>query len=593
VSANPPTGAAVNDSDSLTIPATSVPSISLVKSADVASVSAEDDAINYSFEASNTGNVTLSAIVITDVPVGAVSCPVTVLAPGVSTTCTADAAYLTTQAQVDAGQVVNTANVSATPPSGPAVGASDTVTIPAAVDPSVSLVKSADVASVDVEDDPINYSFVVTNTGNVTLSSVAITDVPVGSITCPVTTLAPDASVTCTADAAYLTTLAQMDAGEVVNMATVLADPPVGPSVNATDNLTIPATAAPSISLVKSADAASVSAEDDPIAYSFLVANSGNVTLSAISITDVPVGAVSCPATTLAPGASTTCTADAAYLTTQTQIDAGQVNNTASVAADPPVGNAVSATDSVAVPAIASPAISLVKSADVPSVSAADDPIAYSFEVTNIGNVTLTSITVTDVPVGAITCPATTLAPGASTTCTADAPYLTTQAQVDAGDVVNTASVAGNPPSGQAVSATDSLTVPVPSGAQIAILKSSDVSSVNAQDDPINYSFEVTNVGNVTLSSVTVTDIPVGAVTCSATLLLPGAFTTCTADAAYLATQAQVDAGQVDNTATVTAIPPSGVAIDASDSLSIPAVSAASISLVKSADVARSRIPAM
>jgi len=82
------------------------------------------------------------------VPVGSISCPVTTLAPGVSTTCTADAAYLTTQAQVDAGQVVNTANVSANPPTGAAVNDSDSLTIPATSVPSISLVKSADVASV-------------------------------------------------------------------------------------------------------------------------------------------------------------------------------------------------------------------------------------------------------------------------------------------------------------------------------------------------------------------------------------------------------------------------------------------------------------
>ena len=47
----------------------------------------------------------------------------------------------------------------------------------------------------------------------------------------------------------------------------------------------------------------------DTIAYTFVVTNTGNVTLDSVAVDDPLVGAVSCPVTTLAPGASTTCTA--------------------------------------------------------------------------------------------------------------------------------------------------------------------------------------------------------------------------------------------------------------------------------------------
>ncbi|MEZ5191696.1 MAG: hypothetical protein R2734_03705 [Nocardioides sp.] len=79
--------------------------------------------------------------------------------------------------------------------------------------------------------------------------------------------------------------------------------------------------------------------------------------------------------------------------------------------------------------------------------------------MTNTGNTTLTGVTVNDPKVGTVTCPVTTLAPGASTTCTAT--YTITQADVDAGQVVNTATTTGTPPAGLTPpTATDSTTTP-------------------------------------------------------------------------------------------------------------------------------------
>ena len=54
---------------------------------------------------------------------------VTSLAPAASVTC--DATYITTQADVDTGQVTNTGSVSGTPPTGPPVTDTSTVTVTA------------------------------------------------------------------------------------------------------------------------------------------------------------------------------------------------------------------------------------------------------------------------------------------------------------------------------------------------------------------------------------------------------------------------------------------------------------------------------
>ncbi|MGY6742364.1 MAG: DUF7507 domain-containing protein, partial [Cecembia sp.] len=103
----------------------------------------------------------------------------------------------------------------------------------------------------------------------------------------------------------------------------------------------------PSISLSKTADPLTYSAVGEVVTYTFTVENTGNVTLSDVSISDPLTGlsAVS-PANiaTLAPGATETFTAT--YTITQADLDNGSVTNTATVNAIDPNGNAIIGSDS-------------------------------------------------------------------------------------------------------------------------------------------------------------------------------------------------------------------------------------------------------
>ncbi|MBJ7883080.1 DUF7507 domain-containing protein, partial [Gelidibacter salicanalis] len=164
----------------------------------------------------------------------------------------------------------------------------------------------------------IPYSYLVTNTGNVTLNNISLVDDNVDAQpTGGVTTLAPGATTTFTAD--YTVTQDDIDAGGNVTNNVVASS---NEAPDAPDDLDIPVTQNPLMTVVKTSTTTEVTVAGQVIPYSYLVTNTGNVTLNNISLSDdnvdaQPTGGL----TTLAPGATTTYTAD--YTVTQDDIDAG------------------------------------------------------------------------------------------------------------------------------------------------------------------------------------------------------------------------------------------------------------------------------
>ncbi len=106
--------------------------------------------------------------------------------------------------------------------------------------PKIALVKTASISSFVGPGTAVTYSYKVTNTGNVTLGSVGVTDPMPGlsAISCPTTTLAAEASETCTAT--YTTTQADFDTGSITNTGTATGTPPHGSVVTATSSVTVP-----------------------------------------------------------------------------------------------------------------------------------------------------------------------------------------------------------------------------------------------------------------------------------------------------------------------------------------------------------------
>jgi uncharacterized repeat protein (TIGR01451 family) len=134
---------------------------------------------------------------------------------------------------MDAGAIANTATATATPPPGVASpeSAPSEATVPAVETPALTLAKSATPTMVTGAGQVITYSFAITNTGNVTMTHVTVTDPMSGlsAVSCPGATLAPDASMTCTAK--YTTTADDVASGSITNAATAAGVEPDGASL--------------------------------------------------------------------------------------------------------------------------------------------------------------------------------------------------------------------------------------------------------------------------------------------------------------------------------------------------------------------------
>lgn len=627
------------------------PSMTVAKSVSTATAfSQAGDQITYSYELSNTGNVTINnAAPIDGGPtfngiagtntLSAYS-PVTVtIAPGGSEIVTAT--YTLSQQDLDnlflaanTGVAIdNTASASGTPVGGtlPAVADSSAQT-GIALNAALTVNKMASAPTTGLGSnsgatdagDTIAYTFEVTNAGDVTINSIAITDAgptfngvagaagSFSAISCPLTTLAPGQSTSCSAT--YTLTQTDVDnavaggANSVENSAVAEGvDPNAAPVSSAPSAAQQSITADSVIEISKTASAPTVTNgtsatlvdPGDSIGYQLEVDNTGNTTLNLVTVSD-SIATVNCPATTklgnpfvndgsasLLVGDGVICTAS--YTIMQTDLDNGGVQNVGSVSSTDPAGNVIADADTVTSGFTQKASVSLVKSATpLPNPANDGDPITYTFELTNTGNVTLTSPQVSDpiceVPLGPLTVSngfqsgdfGVTGEMEAGETWVFECVYTIDQNDVNAGEVANTATGTGTPPASTGLASptnTASNLADAQQNAAIALDKSSTLPTIangvltNAVDegDTVDYSFEVENTGNVTLSNVVVSDPLItgapnnGTINCPAGIanLAPGDIVICSAT--YVITQPDLDAGRISNTASATGTPPPSV----------------------------------
>jgi hypothetical protein len=250
------------------------PSLGLTKTASTPSYAASGQTLTYAYRATNTGNVDLQGpleLVDDRIARAGLSCPtVATLAVGASVDCSGT--YTTTQADVDAGQVVNTAKATLSFGQEPVTSNEARASVPAAGTSALTLDKSSDVTSYDEVGDRIAYSYVVTNTGTTTLTGLTVVDDKT-TVRCPVSSLAPRATTTCTASSTI--TQADLDRGSLTNVARAVTDQ----RTSAPDEVTVTVVANPGLTLVKSTTSTGYDEVGDVLAYSYAVRNTGNRTL--------------------------------------------------------------------------------------------------------------------------------------------------------------------------------------------------------------------------------------------------------------------------------------------------------------------------
>ncbi|MBE16301.1 MAG: hypothetical protein CL867_08615 [Cytophagaceae bacterium] len=589
--------------------------------------------ITYTYNVTNTGNVTVFDIqVIEDATIftGTGSLPVPIylsggtdedgeadapdLIAGASLTFTAD--YIVTQADINAGQVDNQASTSGIDISGmPQTDISDdgddtdgntnddvTETDVSATS-QLTFVKTSSATGNNVGD-IINYVFEVENTGLNTIDNITIDDPTLGISGLAVTPSSLDPGETGTATAQYTITQADVDAGQVINSATVTGQDPNGDPVTDTsdsgnpvddtgagdDETITPIDSNPELTFVKTSQALGTDL-GDTILYTFTVTNTGNVTLTNVSVTDPLVGVSDLLVTPSTLASGETGVATATYTITQDDIDTGSVVNTATASGDDPEGNPVDDVsdsgnlgddtgnndDPTITSLTPSPNLDLQKSgvavdANGNGIIDAGDQIVYTFVVFNNGNTTITDITISD-PILTVNGGPIDLDPGQTDSTSFTGTYTITQADVENGEVLNQATAIGTDPNGDVVidvsddpndptnddTDTDGdfedITIieiaPLPN---LDLLKEATVIDVNANGitdlgDQIQYTFTVTNTGNVAIFGITIAD-PLVTVVGGPIDLQPGESDTTSFTAIYTISADDIANGEVQNSAT-------------------------------------------
>ncbi|MBN1266135.1 MAG: sortase [Anaerolineales bacterium] len=176
------------------------------------------------------------------------------------------------------------------------------------------------------------------------------------------------------------------------------------------------------------------------------------------------------------------------------------------------------------------------------------DTLVYTLVATNLGDVPLTNVTITDPDLVSFSCvpvQGSTLDPDESMSCSAS--HILTSTEAGSGSFTNTAAA----DSTETEPVTDSVTVPTNTSYVITLNKVITTDAPYELGDTLEYTITLTNDGVDTVTSVTIVDSDLVVSSCSpvqGSSLDAGDPMTCAAT--HVVTQADVDAGTFTDTAT-------------------------------------------
>jgi uncharacterized repeat protein (TIGR01451 family) len=484
-----------------------------------------NDDLDFTFTLTNTGQIRLTGILLSGT---SVVCSKTALDPGESTDCTFTLKAVAGQHSLPVAAKGQTAcsepSVNA---AGYYVGGPGDPNPPSGIQ-IVKLTNDQDANEAPgpalAVGSPVTWKYVVTNTGKTLLTDVQVTDDKGVAVTCPKTSLAIGESMTCTGSG-----MAQ--ACQYQNLGKVTAKDPIDATVTASDPSHYFGVANPAINIKKATNGQDANEAPgpeipfgDPVNWTYVVTNTGDVALTGVKVTDDKGVAVSCPKTSLQPGESMTCTGSGIA-------QEGQYKNVGTVTGQPPCGNPVSDDDPSHYygKTTENPHLKIVKKTNGEDANTAPGPeikvgstVTWTYVVTNDGDVTLSNVKVTDDKGVAVSCPKTTLAVGESMTCTGSGKAQACQYE-------NLGTVTGKSPNGESVSASD------PSHYYGKASPAIDVETkVNGDDadnpkgpevavgSVLSFTYIVKNTGDTTLTGIKVTDSKGVTVTCPKTTLAVG-----------------------------------------------------------------------